>query len=166
MIFLPFRSQTAKSGRRVFRYSLDHDHQVTPLHRITPAVRVVFRKFKPSGLQPLDIHHHSAVLGMRQLHQFTAAAYEDEHIPVPDIRPHLLFDNSDKRVDSLAHVCPARTKMVAHRIVETEHGSIHAFGQHRHQHLLAAATEVRFYPIGECQCDSRQIHSGHRNRSG
>lgn len=97
---------------------------------------------------------------MKQFHQFTVAADEDEDIPVPHIRPHLLLDTPDQRIDSLAHVSAARTQMVAHRIVEKEHGS-HTFGQHFHQHLLAATTEMRFYTIGKRHCHPWKLNARH-----
>lgn len=98
---------------------------------------------------------------MKQLHQLTAAADEDEHVSVADIGAHLLFDHADQRVDPLAHVRASRTQVVTHRIVQTEHGSQHALRQYFHQHGLASTSEVRPDAVGEGQRHSRQLHSGH-----
>ena len=40
-----------------------------------------------SGLQPLHVHHHVAILGMKQLHLLAAASYEYEHVTVPVAAP-------------------------------------------------------------------------------
>lgn len=147
MVFRPFSTQSAKPRCRVLGDSLDHDNKIPPFHRVTLGVGIIFRYPEPSRLKTLDIHHHPSVLGVQKLHQLPAAAYKDEDIAVAHIGAHTLLDNPDQRVDSLAHIGAARTQMIAHRIVQTEHGSGHALRQHFHQHPLAAPAKVSLYSV-------------------
>lgn len=121
MIFCPLGPQTTQPQCRILGDSLHHDDQITPFHRITFRIGIVFRYPEPSGLQTLDIHHHPAVFSVKQFHQSAAAADKDEHIAVAHVGAHPLLDHADQRVDSLAHICASGAQMIAHRIVKTEH---------------------------------------------
>ena len=50
-------------------YALYHYYKIPPLHLIALRVLVIFGQFEASSLQALHIHHHTTVLGMKQLHQ-------------------------------------------------------------------------------------------------
>ncbi len=50
-------------------YPLDHYYKVTPLHLIAPCILVILRQFESTCLQTFDVHHHTPVFGMKQLHQ-------------------------------------------------------------------------------------------------
>src|SRR3712207_5763731 len=65
---------------------------------------------------------------MKQFHEFSAGADEDEHIAVLHFAIHLLMYQSAQRTDSLAHICPAGAQEVAHRVVQVKHGSPEDFG--------------------------------------
>ena len=104
-------------------YPLHHYHQVAPLHLVALRVPVILRQLETPSLQTLHIHHHAAVLSMKQLHQTTAPADEDEDITVPHITLHPLMHHSAKRTDALAHIRPAGAQIVAHRVIQAEHGS-------------------------------------------
>ena len=60
---------------------------------------------------------------MKELHQFTTAADEDEHVTILHATAHTFMHHTAERTDTLAHVRPAGTKEVAHRIIQAEHGS-------------------------------------------
>ena len=60
---------------------------------------------------------------MKELHQFTIAADEDEHVTVLYATAHTLVYHTAERADALAHIRPARAKEVTHRIIQAEHGS-------------------------------------------
>lgn len=76
-----------------------------------------------TGFKALDIHHQTAILGMEKLHQFTAAANEDEYITVPDTAAHTLVYHTAERTDTLAHISPAGAEKIPHRIIQAEHGN-------------------------------------------
>ena len=122
MVLHPLGTQSAQACRGVFRNALDHHHQVAPLHRIAAAGGVILGYTEPSGLETLDIHHHSADFGMKQFHEPAAAADEYKHVAVANVGTHLLLDNADQRIYALAHVRAAGAQMVAHRVIEAEHG--------------------------------------------
>ena len=126
MVFRAFSPQTTKPRCRILVDPLNHHHQVAPFHRIAFCILVIFGQLEPAGLQPLDIHYHTAVFGMEKFHELPATADEDKDIAVADIGTHLLLDNSYQGIYSLAHIRPARVQMVAHCIVKTEHGLHHA----------------------------------------
>ena len=67
------------------------------------------------------MHHHAAVLGMKQLHQLAALTDEDEHVAIPDLTLHPLMYHPAQRADALAHICPSRAQVVPHRVVKAEH---------------------------------------------
>lgn len=122
MILCPLCPQPTQPSCRILVDSLHHHHQVPPFHRIAPGVGIVLRNPEPSRLEPLDIHHHPAVLGMEKFHELTAAADEDKDIAVAHVCPHPFLHHSDQRVDSLAHVGPSGAQVIPHRIVKAEHG--------------------------------------------
>lgn len=76
-----------------------------------------------TGLKALDVHHQTAILGMEELHQLTAAANEDEYITVPDTAAHTLVYHTAEGTDTLAHISPAGTEEIPHRIIQAEHGN-------------------------------------------
>lgn len=123
VIFSSFSSESAQSRSRIFRDSLDHHDKVAPLHRITFRGLVILRYLESACFKAFNIHHHPAVFGMKQFHQSAVAPDEDEDVTVADIGTHMFLNDSDKRVDSLAHVGPPRTQVIAHRVIEAEHGS-------------------------------------------
>ena len=65
---------------------------------------------------------------MKQLHEPAAGTDEDEDIAVLHFAVHLLMHHSAQRTDTLAHICPARTQEVAHRVVQVKHGRLEDFG--------------------------------------
>lgn len=65
---------------------------------------------------------------MEQLHEFTAGPDEDEDITVLHFALHLFMDQTAERTDSFAHVRPAGTQEVAHRVVQAKHGCFGDFG--------------------------------------
>ena len=65
---------------------------------------------------------------MKQFHEPAAGTDEDEDVTVPHFALHLLMYHSAQRADALAHVCPARTQEVAHRVVQVKHGRPGDFG--------------------------------------
>ena len=69
-------------------YALHHYYKIPPLHLIALCVPVIFRQFEASSLQAFDIHYHTPVLSMKQLHQLAALADEDEHVPVTHVTLH------------------------------------------------------------------------------
>ena len=103
-------------------YPLDHYYKVTPLHLIALRILVIFRQFEATCLQTLHIHHHTPVLGMEQLHQLAALADEDEHVTITHVAFHLLMHHTAERTDALTHVCPPWAQVVAHRVIQAEHG--------------------------------------------
>ena len=64
---------------------------------------------------------------MDKFHQFAAVAYENEDIAVPHLRTKPLLYNANKGIDALAHVGETCTQVVAHRVVQREHGSPRLF---------------------------------------
>lgn len=65
---------------------------------------------------------------MEQLHEFAAGPDEDEDITVLHFALHLFMDQTAERTDSFAHVSPAGTQEVAHRVVQAKHGRLGDFG--------------------------------------
>ena len=65
---------------------------------------------------------------MEQFHEPTAGADEDEDITVPHLAFHLLVYHPAQRTDALAHVRPAGTQEVAHRVIQVKHGRLQDFG--------------------------------------
>lgn len=65
---------------------------------------------------------------MKQLHEPAAGTDEDEDITILHFAVHLLMHHSAQRTDTLAHICPARTQEVAHRVVQVKHGRLEDFG--------------------------------------
>lgn len=65
---------------------------------------------------------------MKQFHEFSAGADEDEHIAVLHFAIHLFMYQSAQRTDSLAHICPAGAQEVAHCVVQVKHGRPEDFG--------------------------------------
>ena len=61
--------------------------------------------------------------GADYAHQTAATPDEDEHIAVLHLTLHPLMHHPAQRTDTLAHICPAGTQIVAHRVVKAEHGS-------------------------------------------
>lgn len=76
-----------------------------------------------TGFKALDVHHQTAILGMEELHQLTAAANEDEYITVPDTATHTLVYHTAERTDTLAHISPVGAEKIPHRIIQAEHGN-------------------------------------------
>ena len=109
-------------GRRLL-YSLHHHHQVTPLHRVTLRVFVILGQLESTRLQTLHVHHHTTVLGMKQLHQPAAGTDEDENVAIAHIAPHTLMHYTAQRTDALAHIRTPRTQVIPHRVIQAEHGS-------------------------------------------
>ncbi len=101
--------------------ALHHHHQVPPLHRIAVGLLIILRQFETSRLQTLDIHHHTAILSMQQLHQLAAGTDEDEDITVAHVALHPFMHHATQRTDALAHVSPTRAQVVAHRVIQAEH---------------------------------------------
>lgn len=157
VVFSALSPQTTKPRCRIFIDPFNHDHKVAPFHGIASCVGIILRQFEPSGLKPFYVHDHPAVLGMKQLHQSAAAADEDEDIAVAHIGPHLLLYNSYQGIYSLANIGAPGAQMIAHRIVETEHGSHHALRQHFHQHTLTPSSEVSPHTVGEGQSDAGKL---------
>ena len=94
---------------------------------------------------------------MEQLHQAAALANEDEQVAVLHVAPHPLMRHPAQRADTLAHVRPAKTQIIAHRVVKAEHGSS-GFVQQITQHILGAAAEVGTKTVGEQKrCTGRHI---------
>lgn len=122
MVFRAFSPQTTKPRCRILVDPLNHHHQVAPFHRIAFCILVIFGQLEPAGLQPLDIHYHTAVFGMEKFHELPATADEDKDIAVAHVCPHPFLHHSDQRVDSLAHVGPSGAQVIPHRIVKAEHG--------------------------------------------
>ena len=127
MVFNPLSPQSPQPLSRIFLQSLDHHHQIPPFHRIRLLLRIILRQSEPAGLKSLDIHHHPSVLGMDKLHEPSAVADEDEDVAVPYLRTEFFLDDSDKGVDALTHVGETCTQVVAHRVVQREHGSPRLF---------------------------------------
>lgn len=65
---------------------------------------------------------------MKQFHKFAAGSDKDEHVTVPHFAFHLLMHQSAQRTDALAHICPAGTQEVAHRVVQAKHGHLQDYG--------------------------------------
>ena len=59
---------------------------------------------------------------MKQLHKPAVGADEDEDIAVLHLTFHLFMHHPAQRTDALAHVRPAGTQEVAHRVVQVKHG--------------------------------------------
>lgn len=106
-----------------FLYTFHHDNKVTPFHRITAELFIIGGNLKTTGFKPLYVHHQAAVLGMEKLHQLTTTTDEDEHVTILDTASHTFMHHTAKGTDALAHISPARAKIIAHRIIQTEHGS-------------------------------------------
>ena len=102
-------------------YPLDHYYKVTPLHLIAPCILVILRQFESTCLQTFDVHHHTPVLGMEQLHQLAALADEDEHVTITHVTPHLLMHHAAERTDAFTHISPPWAQVVPHRIIQAEH---------------------------------------------
>ena len=128
MVLLALGSESPEPLLRVFLNAFDHHDQITPFHGIAVGFRVIFRQLEAACLQPFDVHHHASVIRMEQFHEFAAGSDKDEHVTVPHFALHLLMHQSAQRTDALAHVCPAGTQKVAHRIVQTKHGSFRDYG--------------------------------------
>ena len=64
---------------------------------------------------------------MKQFHEPAAGTDEDEDIAVLHLALHLLMYHSAQRTDPLAHIRPARTQEVAHRVVQVKHGRLQDF---------------------------------------
>lgn len=65
---------------------------------------------------------------MKQFHQFAVGPDKDEHVTVPHLALHLLMHQPAQRTDALAHICPAGTQKVAHRIIQAKHGCFQDYG--------------------------------------
>ena len=65
---------------------------------------------------------------MKQLHKPAVGADEDEDIAVLHLTFHLFMHHPAQRTDALAHVRPAGTQEVAHRVVQVKHGRPADFG--------------------------------------
>ena len=65
---------------------------------------------------------------MKQFHEPAARTDEDEDITVLHFTVHLFMYHSAQRTDTFAHICPARTQEVAHRVVQVKHGRLEDFG--------------------------------------
>ena len=59
---------------------------------------------------------------MEQLHQLAALADEDEHVAITHVASHLLMHHTAEGTDTLTHVSPPRAQVVAHRVIQAEHG--------------------------------------------
>ncbi len=128
MVLLAFCPQSPEPLARILLNTLNYHHKITPFHGIAVGFRIVFRQFEAPCLQAFDVHHHASVFRMKQLHKFTAGSDEDEHIAVLHFALHLLMYQTAQRTDTLAHICPAGTQEVAHRVVQTKHGRLGDFG--------------------------------------
>ena len=104
-------------------YTLHHYYKIPPLHLIALGILVIFRKLEASCLQTLYIHYHTPVLSMEQLHQLAALTDEDEYVTITHVTSHLLMHHAAERADALTHVSPPRAQIIAHRIIQAEHGS-------------------------------------------
>ena len=65
---------------------------------------------------------------MKQFHELAAGPDKDERVAVPHLAPHPLMHQSAQRADALAHIRPAGTQEVAHRIVQAKHGHLRDYG--------------------------------------
>ena len=119
-IFAALCTQAAKTLAGCL-YAFHHQHKVTPFHAVAACLLIIVGQFEASGFQTLDIHHHAAVLGMKQFHKLQVATYEDEHVTVTHLTLHTLMYYTAQRTDSLAHVCVARAQPVPHGVVKAEH---------------------------------------------
>ncbi len=116
-ITFPLRPQTPQALGRILPYALHHDHKVTPFHVERLRLGIIVRKPEPPALKTLNVHGHAAVLRMDELHQPTAAAYEDEDIAVHDLAAHPFLHHADEGVYALAHVYAVCAQIVAHRVI-------------------------------------------------
>lgn len=66
---------------------------------------------------------------MKQFHEPAAGTDEDEDVAVPHFAVHLFMYHSAQRTDTFAHIRPARTQEVAHRVVQVKHGRFEDFGR-------------------------------------
>ena len=64
---------------------------------------------------------------MKQFHEFSAGADEDEYIAVLHFALHLLMNQPAQRTDTLAHIRPAGAQEVAHCVVQVKHGRLGDF---------------------------------------
>ena len=123
MVFNPLGPQSPEPLGRILTQALNHHNQIPPLHGVCPLLGIILGQTEPATLQSLDIHHHTAVLGMDKLHELAAVADEDEDIAVPHLRTEFILYDAHKGIDALAHVCETCTQVVTHRVVQREHGS-------------------------------------------
>lgn len=65
-------SKTPEPLLRRLLYALHHYHKVTPFHLIALRILIILGQLEATGFQTLHVHHHTAVLGMKQLHQLAA----------------------------------------------------------------------------------------------
>ena len=104
-------------------YTLDHYYKISPFHLIALRILVILGQLETSCLQALHIHHHTPVLGMKQLHQPATRTNEDKHVTVAYVASHLLMHHTAERTDPLPHVSPPRAQIIPHRVIQAEHGS-------------------------------------------
>ena len=147
MVFLTFGPQPPEPLSRVFLYAFNHHHQIAPFHGIAVRFRIILRQFEAAGLQAFYIHYHTSVFGMKQFHEPAAGTDKDEDIAVLHFTFHLLMHHPAQRTDAFAHVRPARTQEVAHRVVQVKHGRPGDFGS--------------TLPSVSLQNRSRSGHEGH-----
>lgn len=64
-----------------------------------------------------------AAYNFKRAWKFFGACFINLHFTV-----HLFMYHSAQRTDTFAHICPARTQEVAHRVIQVKHGRFEDFG--------------------------------------
>ena len=108
-VFIPLGSQTAQPLLRVFSDSLDHNYQIPPFHLVAACRGIIGWDLESSGLKPLRIEYHPAILRMDELHQIAVTTDEDEDISVLDLLSHAVVYYAAQGADTLAHIGLTRT---------------------------------------------------------
>lgn len=68
------------------------------------------------------VQDQAAVLHVEQFHNRFPRADENKYVPLAQLMPHVVLNQSAKRVHSTTHVGLPRAQEVAHGVIKAEHG--------------------------------------------
>lgn len=85
-------------------------------------VFVIWGHMEGAFFQAFYVHDQAAIFCMQEFHGGTAAIYKDEDITHTDVLLHPVLYDSAQGVHAFAHVGLTGAKVVAHGVIQAEHG--------------------------------------------
>jgi hypothetical protein len=102
-------------------HTLNHHHQLVPLHVQRGGILIKSREPKAARLQLFVVDHHTGIFHVKDLHDVLTAVNENEYPATTNILVHRVIYNTTQGIKTLAHIYRQRIKIVLKGSVEMEH---------------------------------------------